>query len=140
MTRVVTFGTFDIFHPGHVSYLKQAKKLGDYLLVVVARDTNTHKAKGMLPENSESARVRKVRKAKIANKVILGSKTRNFYRTLRTNKIDLIALGYDQKPTVYQLRKALKSHRLANIEIKRLRAHRPDEFKSSKLSKQNYVK
>lgn len=135
MTRVVTFGTFDIFHPGHISYLKQAKKLGDFLLVVVARDANTHKAKGRLPENSEKNRLKEIRKAKIADKVILGSKTRNFYRTLRTNKINLIALGYDQKPTISQLKKTLRRHRLSQVEIKRLKPYNPDKYKSSKLGK-----
>lgn len=133
MKRIITFGTFDIFHPGHISFLKQAKKLGDYLLVVVARDQNTLKVKGKLPRNNEKSRIRTVRKAKIADKVILGSKTNNYFQTLRTYKIDLIALGYDQKPLIFQLKKALKKHRLAQVEIERLRAYNPNKFKSSKL-------
>lgn len=38
MKKVMTFGTFDVFHPGHLYYLREAKKLGNYLVTVVARD------------------------------------------------------------------------------------------------------
>ncbi len=133
MTRIIVFGTFDIFHPGHTSLLKQAKKLGNYLLVVVSRDQNTKKIKGSLPRTSETKRAQNVRNSKIADKVVLGSKTNNYFRTLRTHKIDLIALGYDQKPTARKLRKELKQHRLAHVEIKRLKPYNPAKFKSSKL-------
>ena len=133
MTRVIAFGTFDIFHPGHVSFLRQAKKQGAFLLVVVARDKNTLKAKGRLPRNNEKVRLTAVRKAKIADKVILGSKTNNYFQTLRTYKITKIVLGYDQKPTIPELRRTLKRHKLSFIEISRARAYNPNKYKSSKL-------
>ncbi len=131
--KVVVFGTFDIFHPGHKAFLKQAENLGDYLLVVVARDQNVKMVKGNLPINTELRRLKVVRKSKLANKVILGSRTNNYFTTLRTHKINLIALGYDQKPTIPQLKKALKKHHLANLKIIRLKAYNANKFKSSKL-------
>jgi len=42
---VMTFGTFDRFHPGHEYYLREAKKLGDSLLTVIARDVTVIKIK-----------------------------------------------------------------------------------------------
>ena len=42
-------GTFDLVHAGHVSYLEQAKKYGDYLIVVVARDETVEEEKGTKP-------------------------------------------------------------------------------------------
>ncbi|MBQ2716919.1 MAG: glycerol-3-phosphate cytidylyltransferase [Clostridia bacterium] len=38
MKRVITYGTFDLLHYGHINLLKRAKKLGDYLVVVVSTD------------------------------------------------------------------------------------------------------
>ena len=52
MRRVVATGTFDILHPGHVLYLSEARKLGDELYVIVARDsTIKHKRKPLIPED-----------------------------------------------------------------------------------------
>ncbi len=36
--HVMCFGTFDIFHPGHVFYLSEAQKLADTMTIVIARD------------------------------------------------------------------------------------------------------
>ncbi|VIS24512.1 CDP-glycerol-1-phosphate biosynthetic protein Gct [Streptococcus pneumoniae] len=38
MKRVITYGTFDFLHYGHINLLKRAKQLGDYLIVVVSSD------------------------------------------------------------------------------------------------------
>ena len=38
MKRVITYGTFDLFHYGHINLLKRAKALGDYLIVALSTD------------------------------------------------------------------------------------------------------
>ncbi|HFI2473502.1 glycerol-3-phosphate cytidylyltransferase [Streptococcus suis] len=38
MKRVITYGTFDLLHYGHINLLKRAKELGDYLIVVISTD------------------------------------------------------------------------------------------------------
>lgn len=131
MKRIMVFGTFDTVHKGHESFFKQAKNLGDYLIVVVARGEHAKLAKKFSPVNSEKLRLKNVRKSKTPDKTILGSKTHNFYRTIRTYKPDIIALGYDQKPNIKELNKQLRKHRLSNIKISRLRAYKPKIYKSS---------
>ena len=46
MTRVITYGTFDLFHYGHLELLRRAKGLGDYLMVAVSTDAFTTVEKG----------------------------------------------------------------------------------------------
>jgi FAD synthetase len=133
MKRIMVFGTFDLVHPGHLSFFRQAKKLGDYLIVVVARDKNSLKAKGRPPKNAEKSRLARVRKADLVDKAMLGSRAHNFYRTIRTHKPAIIALGYDQKPTIRQLKRDLKKHRIKGVQITRLRSYKPNLYKSSKL-------
>ena len=41
MKRVITYGTFDLLHYGHINLLKRAKALGDYLIVAVSTDEFT---------------------------------------------------------------------------------------------------
>ena len=38
MKRVITYGTFDVLHYGHINLLKRAKRLGDYLIVALSSD------------------------------------------------------------------------------------------------------
>ena len=58
----MAFGSFDILHKGHESYLKEAKGYGDYLVVVVARDENILRFKGRKPKHDENYRLSQVKK------------------------------------------------------------------------------
>ncbi len=133
MKKVMVFGTFDILHPGHLDFFRQAKRNSDYLIVVVARDIFVQEAKKTRPRNIEKKRVATIRKSDMVNKAVLGSRTHNFYQTIRTNQPQLIALGYDQKPTLNELKKNLKRHRLSDIKIIRLKSYKSHKYKSSKL-------
>lgn len=137
MRKIMVFGTFDVLHKGHISFFLQAKKLANHLIVVVGRDKFVKKAKGKFPKNAAKVRVRQIRKTEITDKVVLGSDTYNYFRTLRTYKPEIIALGYDQKPSIHKLIKDLRRHRLANIKIVRLKPYKPNTYKSSKLKKFN---
>jgi FAD synthetase len=132
MKKVLTFGTFDIFHKGHESYLKQARNFGDFLIVVIARDKTVQKIKKKLPKNKENARLHKVIESGLADKAVLG----NFgdkYAIIRKYRPDVICLGYDQKVFIDQLPKKLVASGLKNVTIKRLKAYKPHIYKSSKL-------
>ena len=121
MKKVLITGTFDRLHPGHIHYLKQAKKLGDYLIVIIARDKTVKKVKESWPINNEQKRARLIRQTKIPNRVILG-KIRDKYAIIEKNKPDIIALGYDQNIFTKKLNKELIKRGL-KTKIKRLKAY-----------------
>ncbi len=54
--RVVCAGTFVHLHPGHLAFLKQAKALGDELVVIAARDETVSRIKGFTPTYNEEIR------------------------------------------------------------------------------------
>ncbi len=95
MTRVLATGVFDILHPGHVHFLTEARKLGDELVVVVARDSVAQKMK-RLPFIPENIRLTMVASLKPVDKAILGVEG-NIYDILTVVKPDIVALGYDQE-------------------------------------------
>ena len=129
---VMIFGTFDIFHKGHVSFLKQARKWGDYLIVVVARDKTVKKVKGEFPQNKEKERAKVTGDSNLANEVILGSQT-DKYAVIKKYQPAVICLGYDQKFFVDDLKNELAKIKLENTEIIRLKSYQPQIYKSSKL-------
>jgi FAD synthetase len=131
MKIVMAFGTFDIFHPGHANYLEQAGKLGDYLIVVIARDKTVKMVKGRRPKNNEQKRKRIVKNSQLADKIILGN-LKNRHKVLKKYRPNVIALGYDQKINLKELRKKLKDLKI-KAKIARLKAFHPEKYKSSKL-------
>ena len=135
MKQIIVFGTFDILHSCHENFFEQAKNLGEYLIVVVARDKFVKEAKGKYPANKEPERVKNVRKSNLPNKVVLGSKVHNFYQTIRTYRVDILALGYDQRPKINDLKRKLKRHRLAKVELVRLKAYKHNSNKTKLLIK-----
>jgi FAD synthetase len=94
MVRVMASGVFDLLHPGHLYFLSQAKKLGDELIVVVARDRTAARLKRP-PILPEELRREMVEALKPVDKAVLGSLT-DIYHTVEELKPDVIALGYDQ--------------------------------------------
>jgi len=133
MKKILVFGTFDIFHEGHKSFLKQARTYGDYLIVVIARDKTVLSVKKNQPYNNENVRKRVIEKSGLANEVILG-KLRDKYKVVKDTEPDMICLGYDQRFFVEQLEDKLKEFGL-KTEIKVLKSYKPEFFKSSKLRK-----
>lgn len=128
----MVFGTFDIFHEGHKSFLLQARKYGDYLIAVVARDRTVETIKGKLPRNNEKKRRKKVMNSGLADKAILGG-LRDKYAVIKKYKPDIICLGYDQMAFVDKLQKTIFSYGSKNARIKRLKSYKPEVYKSSKM-------
>ncbi len=87
-------GVFDLLHPGHVYFLREARKLGDELWVVVARDTTARRFKHD-PITPEASRLQMVESLKPVDRAILGHEG-DIYEILDEVRPDVIALGYDQ--------------------------------------------
>ncbi|MBI5530874.1 MAG: FAD synthase [Candidatus Doudnabacteria bacterium] len=141
-TRILVFGTFDVMHPGHINFFKQARKLAKnpYLIVSVARDANVKRIKGKKPFMKESRRLEHLKKNKLVDLAVLGGKNQHLPHIVKL-KPDLIALGYDQKAYVDNLREDLLKLGL-KVRIRRMKAYKPNFHKSSllKLRKpSNYV-
>ncbi|WMW22618.1 adenylyltransferase/cytidyltransferase family protein [Methanolobus mangrovi] len=104
LVRVLATGTFDLLHPGHILYLSEAKKMGDELYVIVARESMIrHKPKPIIPDEQ---RLEMVSSLKIVDKAILGSDS-DIFLPIKQIQPDIIALGYDQGFDIQQLEKDL---------------------------------
>lgn len=88
-------GVFDLLHPGHVYFLTEAKRLGDELVVVVARDSTARRFKHE-PITSEASRVQLVEALKPVDRAILGHEGGSIYDILEEIRPDIIVLGFDQ--------------------------------------------
>jgi FAD synthetase len=133
--KIMVFGTFDGLHPGHVNFFKQAKKLApnSFLIVSIARDENVAKIKGKNPMFPEKKRLDLVKKNKFADKVVLAGKAKYLPHILK-EKPDIIALGYDQKAYVQELKKDLKNKHIL-IKIMRLKPYKEKIYKNHLLKK-----
>lgn len=87
-------GVFDILHPGHIFFLEEAKKLGNELVVVVARDSTARKLKHQ-PIMNEDVRLKMVTALKPVDIAILGHED-DIFKTVEEIRPDIIVLGYDQ--------------------------------------------
>jgi FAD synthetase len=120
MVKVMASGTFDLLHMGHIYYLKEAKKLGDDLVVVVACDETVRKLKHE-PVTPEMMRLGLVKELKVVDEAYLGYKD-DMYSIVEEIKPDIIALGYDQIHNEKQIINELKKRNL-NTKVIRLTKH-----------------
>ncbi len=132
MTTVMCFGSFDILHPGHLYYLKEAKNYGDNLVVIVAKDSNFKKFKSRQPKYNEQERLEHVRGISYVNKAVLGNEN-DILEAVEEYNPDLICLGYDQETISMQELKEQLKKRGVKADVMRIGAYRDDIYKSSKL-------
>lgn len=110
-------GVFDLIHLGHLHYLIEAKKLGDELVVVVARDSTVRREKHE-PITPEDFRRELIESLKPVDKAILGGEG-DMYRIVEEVKPDIIALGFDQAHDADKITEELKNRGL-NTKVVRL--------------------
>lgn len=133
--RIMVFGTFDGLHKGHFNFFQQAKKLDkkSFLIVSIARDINVFKIKKELPFLNEKKRVILVKKCKLVDKVVLSGLKNHIPHIVKENP-DIIALGYDQKAYIQNLKKDLKNKGIL-VKIIRLKPYKERIYKNHLLYK-----
>ena len=116
MVRVMASGVFDIIHTGHISYLEQAKAMGDELVVVVACD-NTVRRRKHEPITPEAMRAEIINSLKPVDLTVIGGDG-DIFSTIEKIRPDVIVLGFDQNFDEIELGNELK-RRGMNVEIRR---------------------
>ena len=71
MKRVITYGTFDLFHQGHYNILKRAKEYGDYLIVGVTSESYDIERGKLNVQDSLLKRIENVRESGFADEIII---------------------------------------------------------------------
>ncbi|KNC08196.1 glycerol-3-phosphate cytidylyltransferase [Pantoea sp. RIT-PI-b] len=95
MTRVITFGTFDVFHIGHVNILERAAQYGEELIVGVSSDKLNFSKKNKLPIYSEADRVKIIECIKFVSEVFIEESLEEKLDYIRKYKADVLVMGDD---------------------------------------------
>jgi len=132
---VAIFGVFDGIHEGHSSLIKDAKKQGNHLVAIVARDEIVKKLKGRLPKYTEVERIKSLLEVDDIDLVLLGDPEMETYNTLREVNPEIIYLGYDQKDLLNNIKKVIKKGDLPKVEIIIGESYKPELFHSSIINK-----
>lgn len=133
--KILIFGVFDGIHSGHLHLINEAKKLGNHLVAVVARDRSVEELKGKTSIHNEVERIKNLLEIPEIDLVLLGDLEQGTYNILREVKPDIIYLGYDQVELQKDLNKKIKKGELPEIEIKICTAYKGEEMHSSILNK-----
>ncbi|KRN93263.1 glycerol-3-phosphate cytidylyltransferase [Pediococcus stilesii] len=96
MTRVITYGTFDLLHKGHVRLLKRAKALGDHLTVCVSTD-EFNAIKGKKAYTSFEDRKYILEAIKYVDEVIPEENWDQKINDVKEHNIDIFVMGDDWK-------------------------------------------
>jgi len=130
MKTVMCFGTFDILHLGHLYYFEHAKKYGDYLIVVIARD-KTKQQQQKETVFSEKERLKLIKCLRMVNEAVLGN-IDDHLRIILERKPDVLCLGYDHPISEKELQQRLRQRGLTP-RIVRIKAYSPHSQKSGKI-------
>jgi len=95
VTRVITYGTFDLFHEGHRRLLERAKELGDHLIVAVTTD-NYDDSRGKLNvQQSLMERIHNVQESGLADEIIIEEYEGQKVQDIQKYEVDIFAIGSD---------------------------------------------
>ena len=96
MKRVLTYGTFDLLHYGHIRLLKRAKELGDYLIVALSTD-EFNKIKGKKAYHDYETRKKMLEAIRYVDLVIPEENWEQKINDIKDYKVDITVMGADWK-------------------------------------------
>lgn len=95
MKRVITYGTFDLLHRGHLNLLKRAKELGDYLIVGVTTDNFDVNRGKLNVQQSVMERIKAIENTGLADMIILEEYEGQKIDDVKKYQVDIFAIGSD---------------------------------------------
>lgn len=95
MTKVITYGTYDLLHQGHINLLRRAKELGDYLIVGVTSDSFDRGRGKLNVRNNVLERVEAVRATGYADEIIIEDYLGQKIDDIQKYDVDIFAIGSD---------------------------------------------
>ena len=95
MKKVITYGTFDLFHQGHLNILTRAKKLGDYLIVGVTTEHFDETRGKVNVIDSTLERIENVRKTGLADEIIIEDHEGQKIEDIQKYNVDVFTVGSD---------------------------------------------
>lgn len=95
MKKVITYGTYDLFHQGHYNLLKRAKALGDYLIVGVTTDNFDLERGKMNTCNNVIERIEAVRASGLADQIVIEEYRGQKIDDILKYNVDVFAIGSD---------------------------------------------
>lgn len=94
MKRILTYGTFDLLHYGHIRLLKRAKELGDYLIVAVSTD-EFNEIKGKRAYHDYETRKKMLEAVRYVDLVIPENNWEQKIQDVKDYKVDTVVMGSD---------------------------------------------
>ena len=95
MIKVITYGTYDLLHQGHINLLRRAKELGDYLIVGVTSDSFDKNRGKLNVRNNVLERVEAVKATGYADEVIIEDYVGQKIDDIQRYDVDIFAIGSD---------------------------------------------
>lgn len=95
MKKVITYGTYDLLHQGHVNLLRRAKELGDYLIVGVTNDSFDRDRGKLNVRNNVLERVEAVKATGYADKIIIEDYLGQKIDDIQKYDVDIFVIGSD---------------------------------------------
>ena len=131
--RVLVGGVFDILHVGHIHFLRQARELGDELIVIVAHDETVRRNKLRGPINLAEDRAELLRAIRYVDEVYIGSPGGVDFELVKRINPDVIAIGPDQNFNCERLKEELRKHGIRAEVIRVPYLYKSDRAKTSKI-------